>query len=116
MYVHIYICVCVYARAHAHAHTHTYTQLLYQTEECARLERAFNQEHGAIVGDEKGILDVWADYCKELPNNLVMEITTEENVQFRTLHDIRISFSQEVSAIIRKLKNNRPQGEDSIKA
>ena len=106
--------VCMYVCAHAHAHTHT--QLLYQTEECARLERALNQEHGAIVGDEKGILDVWADYFKELPNNLVMEITTEENVQFRTLHDIRISFSQEVSAVIRKLKNNRPPGEDSIKA
>jgi hypothetical protein len=45
-----------------------------------------------------------------------MEITTEENVQFRTLHDIRIPFSQEVSAVIRKLKNNRLPGEDSIKA
>jgi len=56
------------------------------------------------------------DYCKELPNNLVMEITTEENVQFRTPHDIRIPFSHDVSAVFRKLKNNRLPGEDSIKA
>jgi hypothetical protein len=54
------------------------------------------------------------DYCKGT-NNLVMKITMEENVQFRTLHDIRIPFSQEVCAVIRKLKNNRPPGEDSIK-
>jgi len=84
----------MHTNACAHTHTHTHTQLLHQTEECARLERAFNQEYGAIIGDEKGILDVWADYCKELPNNLVMEITTEENVQFRTLHDIMTPFSQ----------------------
>jgi hypothetical protein len=43
----------------------THTHLLYQTEAHARLERAFKQEHGAIVGDEKGILHVWADYCKD---------------------------------------------------
>jgi hypothetical protein len=44
-----------------------------------------------------------------------METIKEENVQFRTLQDIRIPFSQEISAVIRKLKNNRPPGEDSIK-
>jgi len=84
----------MHTNAHTRTRTHTHIQLLYQTEECARLEWAFNQEHGAIIGDENGILDVWADYCKELPNNLVMVITTEENVQFRTLHDIKIPFSQ----------------------
>jgi hypothetical protein len=45
-----------------------------------------------------------------------MEITTAENVQFRTLRDIRTPFSQEVSGVIRKMKNNGPPGEDSIKA
>jgi hypothetical protein len=45
-----------------------------------------------------------------------MRITTEENVQFRTQHDIKIPFSQEVSAVIRKMKNSRPPGKVSIKA
>jgi len=43
-----------------------------------------------------------------------MEIITVENVQFRTLHDIRIPFSQEVPTVIRKLKNNRPPGDKSL--
>ena len=105
-YPNIAVCVCVYAYGHTHTHTH----LLYQIKECARLEGAFNQEHRAIVEDEKGIREIWADYFKELPNNLVMGITTEENVQFRTQHDIRIPFSHEVSAVISKLKNNKLPG------
>ena len=57
------MCICICTCTHPCTCTHTH--LLYQIEECARLERAFNQERGAIVGDEKGIPDVWADYCKD---------------------------------------------------
>jgi hypothetical protein len=43
------------------------------------------------------------DYCKELPNNLVMEITTEEYVQFRTLHDIGF-FSAKTSLLLSEVE------------
>jgi hypothetical protein len=73
-------------------------------------------KQGVIVGDKKGILEAWADYFKGLRNPLDKGITPEEKVSFGPEQDIRAPSKQEVSAIIRKLKNNRAPGEDSITA
>lgn len=74
----------------------------------------FKNVHVAIVGYEKGILQVWADCDKELLIPLGKGIVPEENVYFGLYQDIRTSFIQEGPAMIRKLKNNRAPVEDWI--
>jgi hypothetical protein len=64
---------------------------------------------GVIVGDEEGILEAWADYFKGLLNPLDKGIMPEEKVYFGPEQDMRAPSIQDVSAIIRKLKNNRCQ-------
>jgi hypothetical protein len=61
-------------------------------------------------------LEVWASYFKELLNPLHKGIVPEENVCFVPEKDIRAASKQEVSASVRKLKNNRAPGKDSITA
>jgi sorting nexin-29 len=78
--------------------------------------RKGKNKQGVIVGDEKGILEAWVDYFKGLLNPLDKGIVPEEKVYFGPEQDIRAPSVQEVSAIIRKLKNNRAPGENSITA
>jgi hypothetical protein len=73
-------------------------------------------KQGVIAGDEKSILEAWADYCKGLLNPLDKGIIPEEKVYFGAEQDIRAPSVQEVSAMIRELKNSRAPGEDSITA
>jgi sorting nexin-29 len=73
-------------------------------------------KQGVIVGDEKGLLEAWTVYFKGLLNPLDKGIIPEEKVYFGQEQDIRPPSIQEVSDIIRKLKNNRVPGEDSITA
>jgi hypothetical protein len=56
------------------------------------------------------------DYFKGLLNPLDKGIIPEEKVYFEPEHDVRAASVKEVSAVIRKLKNNRAPGEDSITA
>jgi hypothetical protein len=52
-------------------------------------------KQGVVVGDEKGILDVWADYFKEMLNPLHTAITPKENIYSGEEHDIRAISTQE---------------------
>jgi hypothetical protein len=56
------------------------------------------------------------DYFTGLLNPLDEGIIPEEKVYFGPQHNIRAPSTKEVSAIIRKLKNNRAPDEDSIRA
>jgi hypothetical protein len=56
------------------------------------------------------------DYFKGLLNPLDKRIIPEENVCCGPEQDTRAASIQEVSAVIRKLKNNRAPDEDSITA
>lgn len=85
-----------------------------------KIRQPFNQEpnfkniHETIAGYEKGVLQVWADYYKELLIPLGKGIVPEEKVYFGLYHDIRTVFIQEGPAVMRKLKNNRAPVEDWI--
>jgi hypothetical protein len=72
----------------------------------------FKNIHGVIVGYEKGMLQVWAHYYKELLTTLGKGIVPEEKVCFGLYQDIRTSFIQEGPAMIRKLKDNKASVED----
>jgi hypothetical protein len=67
-------------------------------------------KHGVNNVCEESILH----YLKVLPNPLDKGIIPQENVYFRPGHDIRNPSTEEVSAVIRKLKNNRALSEDPI--
>ena len=50
-----------------------------------------------------------------MPNPLVKGIIPQENVLFSPEHDIKTPSTEEVSAGIRMLKNNRAPSEDSVR-
>jgi hypothetical protein len=77
-----------------------------------RTYRCKNKE--VTVGDVKGVLETRAGYFKGLINRLDKGIILDEKVYFGPERDVRAPSVQEVSAIIRKLKNKRAPGEDSI--
>jgi hypothetical protein len=54
-------------------------------------------------------------YFKVFPNPVGKGIKPQEKVQFSPQHDIKTASTEEVSAVIRKLKNNRTLGEDSVR-
>jgi hypothetical protein len=54
-------------------------------------------KHG-IIAYEKGIHEIWADYCKEVLNPLYKGIIPNEKVYFGPEHDIRDPFVQKFSA------------------
>lgn len=64
----------------------------------------WENKHGVIVGDEKGILEVWADNLKELPNALGKGIIPEKKVCLGPEQDIRAPSKQEFPAVKENLR------------
>jgi len=50
-----------------------------------------------------------------LPNPVDKGIIPHANVQFSPEHDIRCPSTEEVSAVVRKVKNNRALSEDLVR-
>lgn len=76
----------------------------------------FKNIHVAIVGYERGILQVWADCYKELLIRLGERIIPEEKVYFGLYQEFRTSYIPEGPVMIRKLKNKWAQVEGSLTA
>ena len=70
---------------------------------------------GVIVGDEKGVLEVWAEYFKKLLDSVGKELKPEGEDCFGPEQDIRVPSIEQVSAVIRKFKVGRAPGEEAIK-
>jgi len=71
-------------------------------------------KQGVIVGEEKGVLEVWVTYFKELLNPKGNTTTSEEVNYFGPENYIMAPALQDALGVIRNLKNNRAPGEDSI--
>jgi hypothetical protein len=84
-------------------------------EGCQPRTSLCKNKQGVIVGDE-GVLEAWVDYFKGLLNPLDKGIIPKGKVCFGPEQVIRAPSVQEVLAVIRKLKNNRAPGGDSITA
>jgi hypothetical protein len=60
-----------------------------------------------MVGDESEVLEVWAEYFKELLNPQINVLTLEENNYFGPECNVEVPTLQEILGIIRNLKNNK---------
>jgi sorting nexin-29 len=69
-----------------------------------------------MVGDENELLEVWAEYFKELLNPQINVPTLEGNNYFGPECNIEVPTLQGILGIIRNLKDNIEPGEDSITA
>lgn len=58
----------------------------------------FCKNKQGVIAREKGILEIWADYLKEVLNSLDNGIIPEGKVYFGPEHDIRDPSVQEASA------------------